>query len=180
MLMAEQGVQLNDMTSQARSRMYTHILVALDGSERAERVLPHVEALAEKFGTTVTLLRATTSAEALMPTPVPTAGPLIGPAPVIPAPVDPTAIVEAQQHAATNYLSALAERLRGQNVAVNYEQYDGPVAEVIVERARALGADLIAMTTHGRGGLERVVLGSIAEEVIRNAPCPVLLVRISE
>jgi universal stress protein A len=53
----------------------------------------------------------------------------------------------------------------------------GPPAEVIAEVARNLPADLIVMVTHGRHGLARIVEGSIAEKVLRSAPCPVLAVR---
>ena|SRR5208282_5413237 len=53
----------------------------------------------------------------------------------------------------------------------------GPPAEVIAEVAATLPADLIVMVTHGRRGLARLVEGSIAEKVLRNAPCPVLAVR---
>src|SRR2546425_719971 len=55
---------------------------------------------------------------------------------------------------------------------------EGAAREVIVERASALGVGLILMTTHGRGGLGRLVFGSTADSVLRHAPCPVLLVRI--
>jgi nucleotide-binding universal stress UspA family protein len=49
---------------------------------------------------------------------------------------------------------------------------------VIVQRARELGVDLIAMTTSGRGGLERTLFGSVADKVLRTADCPILLVRV--
>jgi nucleotide-binding universal stress UspA family protein len=46
------------------------------------------------------------------------------------------------------------------------------------DRTRELGVDLIALTTHGRTGMDRVLLGSVAEAVVRDAPCPMLLVRV--
>jgi nucleotide-binding universal stress UspA family protein len=49
---------------------------------------------------------------------------------------------------------------------------------MILRRARQLGIDLIALTTHGRTGVDRLLLGSVAEDVVRRAPCPVLLVRV--
>jgi hypothetical protein len=55
---------------------------------------------------------------------------------------------------------------------------DGPAAEGILAAARERHAILIAMTTHGRGGLSRLVVGSVAETVLREAPCPMLLVRV--
>jgi nucleotide-binding universal stress UspA family protein len=152
--------------------MYERILVALDGSDVAEQVLPHVEVLAEKFGSAVTLVQATTSPEMLA------AASAQGAAPAGPV-VDPTPIVESERQEASEYLDAIAQRLRGRDLAVDAKQSEGPPGEVIVELAGRLGTDLIAMTTHGRGGLQRLVLGSVADQVLRHAPCPILLVRVS-
>jgi nucleotide-binding universal stress UspA family protein len=69
--------------------------------------------------------------------------------------------------------------LRSSGLSVDTEQVDGAPAEVIVQRARDLGAGLIMMTTHGRSGLRRVLLGSVAEAVLHDAPCPVLLVKLT-
>jgi nucleotide-binding universal stress UspA family protein len=148
--------------------VFTRILVPLDGSELAEQVLPHVETLADKFGSTVMLLRATTGmlgADVVAGEPVPIS--------------DPT-LVERERLEAASYLAALAERLRRSVLAVEHEWAEGSAAEVILERARHGDVDLIAMATHGRGGLERLVLGSVADAVLRHAPCPVLLVRARE
>jgi nucleotide-binding universal stress UspA family protein len=151
--------------------MYSHILVALDGSEVAEQVLPHVEALAEKFGSRVTLLRA------IMPPALPLMETPMG-LPVTPYTSEVyVEAAEAERQAASDYLREVGDRLRERGFQVEHELPDGPPASVIVERAGALGTDLIAMTTHGRGGLERLLLGSVAEEALRKAPCPVLLVR---
>ncbi len=77
--------------------MYMRIVVGLDGSEFAEQVLPHVEALATKFGSAVTLLRATTIDRTLVHLP----------AHMLPAgfpATNPIAMVEAERHAASTYL----------------------------------------------------------------------------
>src|SRR5215207_6901778 len=141
--------------------MYDHLLVALDGSVHGERVLEHAEALATAFGSTITLLRASVSAEEVL---VQTAGtaPSAGD---IATTLDPTPIVESDHEAANDYLRALQGRLKQSSVTVNIETPAGPAAEEIVERARALGTDLILMTTHGRSGLGRIVFGSVADAV---------------
>jgi nucleotide-binding universal stress UspA family protein len=54
---------------------------------------------------------------------------------------------------------------------------DGDPAQVIVQFARERGCSLIVMGTHGRTGLERLLMGSVAEQVVRKAPCPVLTVK---
>jgi nucleotide-binding universal stress UspA family protein len=152
--------------------MFTQILVLLDGSAFAERALPYVEELARRFGSTVLLLRATTPAEMLVTPP--------GVAPTVAPVVDPLPIMEAERREADAYLRAIADRLRGAGLSVAYEQHVGHAAEVIIDRARDHGADLIAMTTHGRGGLGRLIFGSVADAVLRSAPCPVFLVRVRE
>jgi nucleotide-binding universal stress UspA family protein len=158
--------------------MYTNILVPLDGSELAEQVLPHVEALAEKFKSAITLLRVivpSTAAIAPAPMDLPMTPPM---APYTVSDLAET--IEIERQAAAEYLQSVAERLRSTGLQVTYERQEGPIASVIIERANTLGADLIAMTTHGRSGLERVILGSVADEVIRKSNCPVLMVRTSE
>lgn len=143
--------------------VYERILVALDGSERAERVLPYVAPLADKFGASVTLLRATTSVGM-----------------VVAGDIDPTPLLEAERQEATAYLAALAARLAEVGLTVSTASPEGPAADALVEHARRTGADLIALTTHGRGGLGRLLFGSVADAVLRHAPCPVLLVRLGE
>lgn len=155
--------------------MYENILVALDGSPAAEHVLAHVEALAIAFHSTVTLLRTTVSAETLLAQTGNT-GPTLGSASTF---VDPGPIMEADRTSSVEYLDGLAARLRQHNLSVRTEHPEGSPAEVIVKRAAELGASLIVMTTHGRSGLGRVVFGSVADAVLRHAPCAVLLVRLT-
>jgi nucleotide-binding universal stress UspA family protein len=62
-------------------------------------------------------------------------------------------------------------------VTIEYRLLEGDPATVIVETAAETGADLIVMGTHGRVGLTRLVMGSVAEEVVRRSPCPVLTMR---
>jgi nucleotide-binding universal stress UspA family protein len=156
--------------------MYEHLLVGLDGSPIAERVLEHAQALATAFGSTITLLHATVSIETLIAenasgdTTLGNIGQVI----------DPTPIVQAEQTSAIDYLNGVAARLRELNLTVDIEHPEGNAADAIVDRARALGVNLILMTTHGRGGLGRAVFGSVADSVIRHSPCPVLLIRVQQ
>lgn len=60
---------------------------------------------------------------------------------------------------------------------IEYRVADGDPAEEVVSEARVLGADLIVMGTHGRTGLSRLLMGSVAEAVLRRAPCPVLTLK---
>jgi nucleotide-binding universal stress UspA family protein len=148
--------------------MFTCILVPLDGSELAEQVLPHVAALAQRFGARVTLLRAITPMSQVMAEEAALNEP----------DGEPDSFAEAEQREAREYLAAAAQRLHEQGVAAAWEYPQGDAAEVIAARAIALSVDLIAMTTHGRGGLGRLVFGSVSDAVLRRAPCPLLLVRV--
>ena len=150
--------------------MFSRILVALDGSTAAEEILAHVEALAEKLGATVILLRAIPALERAV----------AAQAGVAAGFVDPTPVIEQERSEATNYLERVGERLISRGLSVVWQQPEGSASEAILEHAQASNADLIALTTHGRGGLGRAVFGSVADEVLRRARCPVLLLRVTE
>ena len=154
--------------------MYDKILLPLDGSEFAERIIPQVEPLAEKLGSELILLQVTTSFETLIAETTPGMAGSGGMS------MDPTPIVEAEQAASGEYLAGLAARLSAKGFKVSVEHPTGHGARTIIERAQALGVNLIAMTTHGRSGIGRLVFGSVAEEVLRHAQCPVLIVRLTD
>ena len=134
------------------------IMVALDGSGLAEAALWSALDLAEKNGATLSLLRAV-EIHALPGTDK------------VEAQV--TAIREAEE-----YLAAVVRRLadRGVRRAEPHVWY-GPPAAAIVEAANVQKADLIVMSTHGRSGLGRLILGSVAESVLRGTTTPILIVR---
>ena len=137
---------------------FDKILVPLDGSMLAEAALSAACGFAERDGSLITLLRA---AEA-MPRP--------GGDPVE---AQVTAIREAEE-----YLAAVVRRLADKGVRrVETHVWYGPPAAAIVEAAEAQKADLIVMSTHGRSGLGRLVLGSVAEAVLRGTTVPILIVR---
>jgi nucleotide-binding universal stress UspA family protein len=74
-------------------------------------------------------------------------------------------------------LDALAEKKRVKAKIGQHVLRTGDARELIVQTAKELGADLIVMSTHGRRGVSRALLGSVTESVVRMAPCPVLTVR---
>jgi nucleotide-binding universal stress UspA family protein len=156
--------------------MYGHLLVALDGAPESERVLDHAEAIAKAFRSRVTVLRATIDAQTLLAETAGT-GPAGGDMGSI---IDPTPILEMDRESADEYLDNVAKRFRAHDITVETEHPEGPPATEIVERAHALGVDLIVMSTHARGGLGRVLFGSVADDVVRHAACPVLLVRVTD
>jgi nucleotide-binding universal stress UspA family protein len=140
--------------------MFAKILVPLDGSSLAEAILPEVEELATLHDAEVMLLR-------------------VALAHAIPL-VDPT---DAQVHAveeAEGYLADVNRRLAPRGIKVSRAVRYGNAADEILDHARARHANLIAMSTHGRSGLRRLVMGSVAEAVLRASPVPVLLLRAKE
>lgn len=133
------------------------LLVALDGSPHAERVLPDVVRIAKAQARPLELVSVAL--------PVVTAGG-VGEFPMYFPQDDPEP-----------YLKGVAARLAGEGVPVKTAALSGRAAVALVEYARERKAGFLALTTHGRGGLRRALLGSVAEEVLRTAPCPVIVRR---
>jgi nucleotide-binding universal stress UspA family protein len=88
--------------------------------------------------------------------------------------------VSARLNEAREYLAPVAADLRRQGVRVTIDTRRGEAVAEIVAAARESGADIIAMTTHGRSGLGRILFGSVAEAVLRQAEIPVLMIRLTE
>jgi nucleotide-binding universal stress UspA family protein len=93
---------------------------------------------------------------------------------------DEAPVTDEMRASAVSYLNYVQRRLQERGLTVDYECEEGSASEVILRRARQLGVDFIAMTTHGRSGVDRVVFGSVADEVLHWAPCPVFMVRAQE
>jgi nucleotide-binding universal stress UspA family protein len=145
--------------------MYSKLLVPLDGSKAAEQVLPYARLLTSAFKKPVELLAVNEIAEILAyASPSMTA-----------AAFD---MVQKGQREIEVYLQTLAGTLGADQVECSVDQ--GRVAEVILDRATADPAMMIAMASHGRSGLNRWMLGSVAEKVLRGTANPLLLVRASE
>lgn len=138
-------------------KSWSRILVPLDGSSLAEEILQEVLPLAERLGASVELIRVA------LPT---ITGMGVGDIPGVVYRDDPTP-----------YLRQIQTRLKEAGIDVQIAALEGRAASAILERAKNGDASLIAMTTHGRTGVERLVMGSIAEEIVRNASCPILLRR---
>ncbi len=80
--------------------------------------------------------------------------------------------------AARRYLGYMQHQHANDGITIELIVREGPVAATIIEAARQEHADMIVMATHGRSGLQRVVYGSVAEQVLRGSSTPVLLVRV--
>jgi nucleotide-binding universal stress UspA family protein len=89
----------------------------------------------------------------------------------------PDTLIREGREAARKRLGAAADDLRGRGISATAHLEEGPACPAIVERARALGADLVVIGTHGYTGLRHALLGSVAERTLRLAPCAVLAVK---
>jgi nucleotide-binding universal stress UspA family protein len=165
------GPQLLEIDLGIGNTTYQRILVPVDGSPLAEVVLPHVVALARRFGSTVELVRAYAPSPSLLAASAASAMPGTGPV------LDPAPFIAAGRQEAETYLQEVEGRLRRAGLAVEHRRLEGSAGEAIAAESRRADVDLIAMSTHGRGGLGRLVLGSVAGYVLHHAACPVLLVR---
>jgi nucleotide-binding universal stress UspA family protein len=142
------------------------MVVTLDGSKLAEGVLDTALELAEVLGLPIVLKR------------------VIGVRMDLESPYIPHAAhayheqVERERTEAREYLADLAEDLRSRGATIAALDVDqGPAARTILDTLDPDGRDLLAMATHGRGGLRRMILGSVSDKVVRAAVGPVLLVR---
>jgi nucleotide-binding universal stress UspA family protein len=148
--------------------MEQQILVPLDGSLLAESVIPYAVELARAQGNALHLLRVIT--------PATVAPSLAWP---MPAPVNIERWLEADRQSARDYLNLLGNQIHAADIKVQTTVAEGNPAEIIIGLARSKVSSIasIAMATHGRHGVERWVLGSVAEKVLHAAPVPLLLVR---
>ena len=135
------------------------ILVPIDFSTCSERALDYAFTLAEKLDATVNLVTAVGAEHAAL---------------------GPTLSGPAVDTVRRNNVAGLAKLVDGRSALTKVGKLEvvfGDPRDVILRTANELGADMIVMGTHGRRGIPRLVLGSVAEEVVRRATCPVVTVR---
>jgi nucleotide-binding universal stress UspA family protein len=135
-----------------RFTMYERILVPLDGSERAETALLHAERLASAFGSELLFLWVLAHA----------AG-------------------DGDSSPAHDYLENIRARLEATGVSgLSLTVAAGDAADAILRVVEEEQVSLVCMSTHGLGGIRRLVLGSVADAVVRRSDVPVLLIRPDE
>lgn len=145
--------------------MFRHVLVTLDGSPAAEAVVPHAIDMARVMGAKLTLLRVVDSA-----------GTEWGERGAVGKGSEST-IRSLFEEQAETYLKRIAAQIQSRGVTVDTEVRRGMPAKRIVEAVRELDVDAIAMATHSRRGFNRLMFGSVAEQVLHEASLPVLLIR---
>lgn len=142
--------------------MFQKVVIPLDGSELAESVLPYVQQIASPLGAELILVRNIESSAYTF---------------AADSSMAAARLLESMHQEIEKYLVRHREELERSGYRVQTEIARGDIASAIVRVATDHGADLIAMTTHGRSGVPRAVLGSVADRVVRSAHLPVLLIR---
>jgi len=141
--------------------MYKKILVPLDGSPLAEKALPHAKAIARSEDAEIVILRV----------------------PSIPSPEffarEPSIasqILAGLEQEAEDYVNDTVKALREERLHAVCITREGPVPDTILAVADEVHADMIAMSTHGRTGVQRWLMGSVADRVVHHAHIPVMLI----
>ncbi len=149
--------------------MFKNILVPLDESALAERALPVAKDMAGRFGATLHLLEAVE----------PNAELFSGPGADTASQYDMGAIknsAEAQVKKARKYLSTVASGCQAEGLDVRTEVREATAPKSIKSYAADNEIDLIVIGTHGRGGIQRMLVGSVTDRVIRSVGVPVLVI----
>ncbi len=142
--------------------MYAKILVPLDGSALAERAVGHAIEVAKGTGATIHLIQAVHSPMAGAPEAGQT---------------EENRIVLEEASAADAYLKAIAEKVKAEGVGVRVAVIEAPADTAILGYAHREDVDVIVMSTHGRSGVGRLLMGSVAEKVMLTTKRPVMLVK---
>ncbi|MCU0702503.1 MAG: universal stress protein [Fimbriiglobus sp.] len=140
------------------------VLVPVDLSGTSEKALGYAAELSEKLGAKLTVLYVVAEPAAVLPD-------MMMPVPV--ATADAEELLDSGRQAVVNLIAA--KNLGRLNPVIDVRL--GSAAQEIVAAAKELPADLLVVGTHGRTGLTHLLLGSVAEHVVRHAPCPVMTVR---
>jgi nucleotide-binding universal stress UspA family protein len=142
------------------------ILAPTDFSPHSERAVRYACALAERLGARLHLIHILSE---IIPA---------GPDPLL-MPVMPPQFYQENEERAKETLLSLIKPEWGKPAAVVTAVRWGSPVDAMVDYSRELAIDLIVIATHGRTGLSHVLLGSVAERIVREAPCPVLTIRRS-
>jgi nucleotide-binding universal stress UspA family protein len=146
--------------------VFTRILVPFDGSKRAEAVLPYVRRLASTYESNVSLLRAVEFDESTLP--VEYVGPMVE--------MKANEARQMLRDRAQGYLSGIEESFDGVQVD-QVVSLDDPVAAITSESSKDFLKTLVAMSTHGRTGIGRLIVGSVTDKVLHGSSNPMLIVR---
>ena len=140
-------------------------MVPLDGSELAECVFPHLESFIQRFSLDQIIL-----ARVVQP-------------PKKPSPIQASQLesieknIVERESLSRDYLETVSKKIPADGVDMRLDVIVGTVAESLIDHAREKAVDLILMATHGRSGISRWVMGSVADRILHGAIIPILMIR---
>jgi nucleotide-binding universal stress UspA family protein len=155
-----------DTPLDAKPYALKRLIVPLDGSRAAQAVIPFVREMAKRLKLEVVLIQVISAETTVQFTPM---GPDTW--------TVPSDVLQQIDVLASGYLAGVGKDLEREGIPVRWDVLRGATAPRIVEFAQETPASMVAMTTHGRSGLRRWVLGSVADQVVRESGEPVLVVR---
>lgn len=147
--------------------MYEKIMIPLDGSELAECVMPHLDALLDdskemiKEVVLIAVVKPLISYNSQYY-------------------IDPEIVKESESAkvaSAREYLDRIAENFKDKAQRIRTEILVGPVTELLIDYAEENSIDLVIIATHGRSGVTRWVMGSVADKILKSINAPVLMIR---
>ena len=150
---------LAEIHDQKQKIGFKHVLIATDFSSASQQALGYALAIARRYGSSLSIVHA------------------IPPAPRDPIPLDALPReLNRRQFDAEQQMKCLQENIRLDDLNLRALLKEGPVWDVLASVIQRESVDLLVLGTHGRGGLKKLALGSVAEVALRLAPCPVLTV----
>jgi nucleotide-binding universal stress UspA family protein len=155
--------------------LFENVLVPLDGSEHSLRALETTIQIARKFDAKITLIHvySVTATPVIMPEPTT----LIPSGVLVMTPSEVTKIVETAREVGRGILTDGRQKVESENIEVETVLKEGNTVQEITKFAREAKSDLIVMGVKGIGRLRELLVGSVSEGVVKQAPCPVLIVK---
>jgi nucleotide-binding universal stress UspA family protein len=141
---------------------YQKILVCLDGSALAEAALPHAQMLASDEAAELVLLRISANPAAEFS---------------FSDPGIADTLIQEMESETLAYMQSMRAKLQRAGFRTSFLVCQGPIAETILKTAAEIQADVIVMSTHGRSGIQRWLVGSVADRVVTHSTIPVMLIR---
>ena len=152
--------------------MIKKILIGIDDSKYAEYAAEYGFDIASKFNATVGLVNIV--GPAIMPPLATSADPIIG-MPMQSTGIDEMELLDIQKNQSENIVDHFIKKFAGDLQVTHFTEY-GPTADGIINCSKEFAADLIVLGTHNRTGFDRLIMGSVAEHVVRHSEIPVLVV----
>ena len=148
--------------------MFESILLPLDGSPLAEAALPAAEQVAKRFGARLVLLEVVPPGDVSA---------WMAPGARASAPDEKKRLFQRDRELSEEYLSAKVDSLKADGITAEAMVKVGEPVEEILASINTMGISLIVIATHGRGGLSRLIFGSVTEKVVHHCHIPVMIIR---